>query len=96
MGFQTHISSLLLQIFFAMKICPQKILKAHVDIITLLIFICRLDLTFWISLSLKWSKMLANACCFVVDSVPVEKQLSAPRPGFLTQMSFLVLLAWCC
>ena len=93
MGFQTHISSLLLRIFFAMKICPQKMLKTHVDIIKLLIFICHLDLTFWISLSLKWNKMLANACCFVVHSLPVEKQLSAPRPGSSTQISFLVLLA---
>lgn len=72
MGFQTHISSLLLQLFFAMKICPQKIRKAHVGIIALLIFIYHLDLTFQISLSLKWSEMLAIACCFVVDSVPVE------------------------
>lgn len=84
-----------------MKICPQEILEACVDIIALLIFICHLDLTFQISLSLKWSKMLANACGFVVDSVPVEKQFSAlppppSRPGSSTQMSFLVLLARCC
>lgn len=84
-----------------MKICPQETLDTCVDFIVLLIFICHLDLAFQISLSLKWSKMLANACGFVVDSVPVEKQLSAlppplPRPGSSTQMSFLVLLAPCC